>query len=272
MTQNVTQAADDSSRRLFSSWSSEMLSWQSQELRRGHDRLEAEPSVELLGTVLVVGADPEMLNVPGRRDRCLGQSRTATMATVRRQDVERADLDLVVAEIERGEGDWARVVIHGQHPRAEGESDLARLGEGLRGVLTGKVLLMPGGAQRLDDVVGHLGHGNLSCGWSRAFVVHPHQPRSPEAVSLEARAQRLSYERGVEVDSPMLKAGQGQIGESDQLLDAHAGVVVNPHNVEVEVARIAARPVDGPVLPGLDLIADELLPPPYPGQRTSHKF
>lgn len=102
--------------------------------------------------------------------------------------------------------------------------------------------------------------------------MHPHQPRRAEAVSLEARAQRLGHERGVEVDSPMFESGQRLIGESDQLLDAHAGIVVNSHNVEVEVVGIAARSEGGPVLPRLDLMTDELLPPPRPGHRTSHKF
>ena len=129
MGQNVTTAAnaglsayDDLNQR------NTALLWESQELRCGQDGSKAEARVEVLGTVLVVGTDPEMLDVSGRRDRGLGQSRATALAAVLGQDVEPTDLDLVVAKIKPGEGDWTRAVIDGQDADAESEADLARLG------------------------------------------------------------------------------------------------------------------------------------------------
>lgn len=62
----------------------------------------------------------------------------------------------------------------------------------------------------------------------------------------------------------MLKTGQGLVGDREQRLDAQSGIVADPH----QVTPIATRTVDGPVLPGLDQIADELLRPPRPGNGT----
>jgi hypothetical protein len=68
-----------------------------------------------------------MAHVPGGDDRGLGQGCAAALDAVLGQHEDRADLDLVVAEIERGERDRPCGGIDGQHPRSQRESDLARL-------------------------------------------------------------------------------------------------------------------------------------------------
>ena len=138
--------------------------------------------------------------------------------------------------------------------------------------MTGEVLLVPDDSQRVDSVVRHFGDIDFGATRPAALEVHPRQARLPEAMSFKVQAQRLGHEGGIKIDSSMLESGEGHIRESDQLLHAHPGVILNLHNVEVAVAWVPARPVDGSVLPGLDLITDELQRPPCPGQRATCEF
>src|SRR6266576_5078199 len=79
-------------------------SWPQGGLHGGPGRAEAEARVELLGAVLVVGGDPQVAHVAGRRDRGARHRRAAPAAPVVRMDEDLADLRRVAGALELGEG------------------------------------------------------------------------------------------------------------------------------------------------------------------------
>jgi hypothetical protein len=77
---------------------------------------------------------------------------------------------------------------------------------------------------------------------------------------VELVAERLGDGRAVEVDAAMLEALQRAIGKRHQIVDAHLRVILDAHNVEIEVPRKSRRAGDHAMVPPLDVVTE-----PRPG-------
>ena len=72
----------------------------------------------------------------------------------------------------------------------------------------------------------------------------------------------------IEVHAPVLEPGERLIGEGDECVDAHRRVLLDPHDVEVAVARVTRRSHDRPVRPRLEHVTDRGMRGIAPGPRA----
>src|SRR4051794_34867810 len=142
-------------------------------LHRRPGRAEAEPRVEPLRPVLVVGGDPQVARVPRRRDRCDRQRGAASVATVLGVYVDLGDLGALAGPLDLREPDRPPSVVRRQHARPPQHRDLARLTVIAAGDLVGVVLPVPGEAQVVHGVVGDLLDASVRDAGRRLGVAHP---------------------------------------------------------------------------------------------------
>lgn len=91
------------------------------------------------------------------------------------------------------------------------------------------------------------------------------------ALRLKAASQRLGGGDVIEVDSPVREPGERLIREGDKRVDAHRRVLLDPHDVEVEVPWIARCAQDRAVRPRLDNVADSGMLGVQPGTRPGRR-
>ena len=100
-------------------------------------------------------------------------------------------------------------------------------------------------------------------------MAHPHEPRGLPAERLKPWADALAGLKGLEAHPPVREAGQGPVGEGDDLVGREARVVRHVNEAEVEVAWIARRAHDPPVLPLLGGVAHRILTRAHPGPSST---
>jgi hypothetical protein len=132
---------------------------------------------------------------------------------------------------------------------------------------------VPGDPQLAHGVVGHLLDRDVRSGRGWALVAHPQQAQGPPALRLEAGPQRLRGVDEIEVDAPVGKPRERRVRETHQRIDTHRRVVLDPHDVEVEVARVARGTYDRAVRPWHENVADGglqgVMPVPRPGRHAT---
>jgi hypothetical protein len=114
---------------------------------------------------------------------------------------------------------------------------------------------VPGDTQLVHDVVGHLLDVHVRPGRRRRLVSHPEQAQRPPALGFEAGSQRLGGSDEIEVDTPVREPGQRLVRERHKGVHAHRRVVLDPHDVEVVIARVARGAHDRAVRPWLENVA-----------------
>jgi hypothetical protein len=81
--------------------------------------------------------------------------------------------------------------------------------------------------------------------------VHPQQPQRRPSARRELVAPRIGGLDVLELQATVREPAQRLVGERRQLGDAHAGLALDAHEVEVEVARKRRGPHDRAVRPRL---------------------
>ena len=107
----------------------------------------------------------------------------------------------------------------------------------------------------MHRVVGDLVHRDVRPRRRRGLVAHPHQALRLPAEGREPGAQCVGDGHDVEVQAPVLQPVQRLVGDGDEGLEAHRRVLLDAHEVEVVVRRMARRPHHGPVGPRRDDVA-----------------
>lgn len=151
-----------------------------QELHRRPRRLEAEPAVEQLRTVLVVSADPQILGVASGGDRGARHRRAVTLPAAGGVDVDVGDLGCRPDSQQLPEGDRRAVAAAGEDPNAATQCELTRLLVVASGVAVGPIFAMPAPTEGRDGVVVDLLDPIGGRPRAGTPVAHPQQPcRAP---------------------------------------------------------------------------------------------
>src|SRR5579863_389505 len=230
-----------------------------QKLHRPPERAKAGALVEQLGAVLVVGADEELLEIARGRDRGRDQgAATPAAATVAAHERLR-DLAGGADLLKLHEAHRLPALERREHSSAAALGDLPRFVEESRkrrAVTAQAGLVMPRKAKLAHVVDSDLGDLHVEQRRDGATVVtEPQQPHRLPPRRLEARAERLRVLEMIEGDAPVREIDERAVGDGANLFSRDRRRVLDEHEVEVVVGRIASRSQDPAVLPALVEVA-----------------